>query len=46
MLTKFRRRMDEQSENFNKDTKYEKVVSRSLRAEEHNNLTEKYSREV
>ena len=45
MLTELGRRMDEHSENFNKEMKkYKKVPNRSQRAEECNTWTEKYTR--
>lgn len=43
MLVKIRGRMDEQSENFNREEKI-KVPNKSHRAEEYNNWIEKYSK--
>lgn len=37
LLTKIRRTMHKQSENFNKETKYKKVSNRNHRAEDCNN---------
>ena len=42
MLTKLRRRMEEHSENFNKEI--ENIRKEPIRAEEYNNYIKKYTR--
>ena len=44
MLTKLRRTMDQQSENFNIGRKCKKVPNRNYRPEKYSNETEKYNR--
>lgn len=47
MTTKLQRRLDEQSENLKKEVEnYKEEPSRSHKAEEYNNWSEKYNRGV